>query len=63
MELFHTKDGRLTEQMDYGLYGNEQWFKNLPDKDESGKPFISFNVNLDENSYSQVGLKTKFILN
>ena len=50
---FSYKDGRLTEQMDYGLYGNEQWFKNLPDKDESGKPFISFNVNLDENSYSQ----------
>ena len=57
--IFHMKDGRLTEQMDYGLYGNEQWFKNWPDKDESGEPFISFNVNLEENTYSQVGRQAK----
>tara|TARA_B100000941_G_C28452326_1_gene525781 strand:+ start:16 stop:966 length:951 start_codon:yes stop_codon:yes gene_type:complete len=50
---FSYENGRLTEQMDYGLYGNEQWFKNLPDKDENGESLISFNVNLDENSYSQ----------
>ena len=35
------------------MHNMENFFKNLPDKDRYGEPYISFEVNLTENSYSQ----------
>ncbi|MDG2396703.1 MAG: hypothetical protein P8M03_03525 [Flavobacteriaceae bacterium] len=49
---FTYKDNVLTERIDYAMAGFEEFHKNLPDKDENGT-FISFDVDLKENSYSQ----------
>lgn len=50
---FEYKDGILTERIDYGTKGMESFFKALPDKDKYGETYISFDLNLKENSYSQ----------
>tara|TARA_A100001011_G_scaffold60901_1_gene60725 strand:+ start:1809 stop:2759 length:951 start_codon:yes stop_codon:yes gene_type:complete len=50
---FEYKNGILTERIDYGTRGMENFFKNLPNKDRYGEPYISFETNLSENSYSQ----------
>ncbi len=50
---FEYENGILTERIDYGMHNMENFFKNLPDKDRYGEPYISFEVNLTENSYSQ----------
>ena len=49
----------LTEIMDYGTFGNEQFHKNWPDKNENGESFISFNVNLEKILTAKVGLTAK----
>ena len=50
---FEYENGILTERIDYGMHNMENFFKNLPNKDSEGVPFISFEVNLTENSFSQ----------
>ena len=50
---FEYENGILTERIDYGMHNMENFFKHLPDKDRYGEPYISFEVNLTENSYSQ----------
>ena len=50
---FEYENGVLTERIEYGTRGMENFFKNLPNKNSEGEPFISFETNLTENSYSQ----------
>ena len=46
-------DGVLSEIIDYGTFGFEQFHKNWPTKNEKGESVLSFEVDLKENTYSQ----------
>ena len=50
---FTYENGVLSEIIDYGTFGNEQFHKNWPNKNEKGESVISFDVDLKENTYSQ----------
>ena len=50
---FTYENGVLSEIIDYGTFGNEQFHKNWPTKNENGESVISFDVDLKENTYSQ----------
>lgn len=50
---FTYEDGVLSEIIDYGTFGNEQFHKNWPTKNEKGESVLSFEVDLKENTYSQ----------
>ncbi len=50
---FSYENGVLTEIIDYGTFGFEQFHKNWPNKNEKGESLVSFEVDLKENTYSQ----------
>lgn len=50
---FTYENGVLSEIIDYGTFGFEQFHKNWPNKNEKGESVISFDVDLKKNTYSQ----------
>ena len=50
---FTFENGVLSEIIDYGTFGNEQFHKNWPTKNEKGESVLSFEVDLKQNTYSQ----------
>ena len=50
---FTYENGVLSEIIDYGTFGFEQFHKNWPNKNEKGESVISFDVDLKNNTYSQ----------